>query len=792
VSNILEIALGVTGGRAVLSALAGVNGSLASLAGTALSVGTAVNGIKGALDMGGELNDLRARTGQSVRDLVVLRRTFDNAGIGASATAPMIGLLHKAISGMNEEGGKTDGVFKRLGVSQESLRNMSAVQQMATLTAAFTKITNPAERSATAMQLFGRSGGQMLQLLGDSSAIGTAEREVGRLGDRVQENAERFDEIGDRLSVAKLRLQEFWVVAAEKAIPALQRMANLMQGLNPSVAGATMGSAATIAGVLFAGAMVSKLDSAVLNWATRQGSPIGQAFAGRFLAPMTGALARVLPIGLAAAVTAAVLVGIASAYAEWRNGQLAAANSGFDSLGKVRGATTAMRSDVDRKAVLAQVKELQKTTADALKVEEGRWIKNEQAIASYREQLEQLAALEKLLNSQRVAAIIAENKKADNLSAVAKDRADAAAWLAGGRDATDRGQNGDEASKLRQDIADAKNERMDPAARLALLRTDLRLREQALMVMEQQKAAGQNDALLQKNNLVTTGAREKILKDIAETEEKLVRLESERAQRALDEQLRTINARRAAIDADFTRTQAEKWAEKKQLIADEIAAQQRYIDVLRQRQAVTTDVAARETLASSISGGLDKLSGLQGDQAGMGPNPNSWLQQMQSSLTQLRESWGTTAMQIGQTISGTIGTAMNGVSSTLTSMVMKTTDWRDTLMQARIAIATQLVQAIIDMGLRWVATQIMMATMGKTIAAASTAALLPLAAAQAAIWATPATLATIASFGGAAVQAPASIGGALAATKGMALLNGFEDGGADRRAARPHRRRGPR
>ena len=365
-SNILEIALGVTGGRAVLSALAGVNGSLASLAGTALSVGTAVNGIKGALDMGGELNDLRARTGQSVRDLVVLRRTFDNAGIGASATAPMIGLLHKAISGMNEEGGKTDGVFKRLGVSQESLRNMSAVQQMATLTAAFTKITNPAERSATAMQLFGRSGGQMLQLLGDSSAIGTAEREVGRLGDRVQENAERFDEIGDRLSVAKLRLQEFWVVAAEKAIPALQRMANLMQGLNPSVAGATMGSAATIAGVLFAGAMVSKLDSAVLNWATRQGSPIGQAFAGRFLAPMTGALARVLPIGLAAAVTAAVLVGIASAYAEWRNGQLAAANSGFDSLGKVRGATTAMRSDVDRKAVLAQVKELQKTTADCL------------------------------------------------------------------------------------------------------------------------------------------------------------------------------------------------------------------------------------------------------------------------------------------------------------------------------------------------------------------------------------------------------------------------------------------
>jgi hypothetical protein len=80
------------------------------------------------------------------------------------------------------------------------------------------------------------------------------------------------------------------------------------------------------------------------------------------------------------------------------------------------------------------------------------------------------------------------------------------------------------------------------------------------------------------------------------------------------------------------------------------------------------------------------------------------------------------------------------------------------------------------MGVRWVATQILMATVGKAIMAASLAATVPIAAASSAVWATPATLATIASYGSAAAAAPGFILGA----QGMVLaqsLAAFREGG---------------
>ena len=382
--SILNIALQTTGAAAVLNSLGGVTGALMGLGGAAISASAAIAGIKGALDIGGELSDLSARTGQTTRDLVILRRAFDNSGIGAANTAPMISLLQKAISGVNEQGDKTEAVFKRLGISADALKDMPAIEAMRSLTGAFESIKDPSERATIAMNLFGRSGAQMLQLLGDPTALRTAEREVGRLSDRVAQDANKFDEVGDRLSLAKLRLQEFYIVAAEKAIPSLIKMADVIDRFNPAVLGATLNNALSIAAILGGATFIKKFDNVMLDWATRQGAPIGQAFVGRFIAPFTGALARVLPIGVAAAVASEVLQGIANGYAEWRNSQLAAADSNFGALDRLRKRVSGIRSDADKTKALADVKELAQTTAAGLDAELARWIKNDQAIASYR------------------------------------------------------------------------------------------------------------------------------------------------------------------------------------------------------------------------------------------------------------------------------------------------------------------------------------------------------------------------------------------------------------------------
>ena len=120
--------------------------------------------------------------------------------------------------------------------------------------------------------------------------------------------------------------------------------------------------------------------------------------------------------------------------------------------------------------------------------------------------------------------------------------------------------------------------------------------------------------------------------------------------------------------------------------------------------------------------------------------------------------------------------ASRSISNGLTGLIMGTQKWRQALLQVETSILTNVVQAIVSMGVRWLLTQALMAVGGRAILASAVAASAPLAAAQSAIWAVPATLATIATFGGAAAAAPGFIGAADAITLGMAA-GSFADGG---------------
>ena len=125
-------------------------------------------------------------------------------------------------------------------------------------------------------------------------------------------------------------------------------------------------------------------------------------------------------------------------------------------------------------------------------------------------------------------------------------------------------------------------------------------------------------------------------------------------------------------------------------------------------------------------------------------------------------------------LTGVISSGMSSVESNLNKLVMGTESWRAALSNIVTTIESSVIGAIIKMGVQWVANQILMATEGKAIAAANTAALAPIAAAESAVWLGPATLATIASFGGAAAAAPGEMLAAIAGTQGLALAS---DGG---------------
>jgi hypothetical protein len=206
-----KISKGLGGG-----ATAGIRKATAAVAGlNALFKGALVAGIglgiKKAADLGGALSDVSAQTGIAAGNVAVLRRAFEDAGVGADAVGATINKLQKAIAGANAGSEKSQAVFAKLGVDLAELSKMTPDQQFAAIGAAINKIEDPAQRAAVAMELFGKSGGKLLAVFGDAGALTTAGEFIGTQAEILNRQAGLFDTISDKLGRIPDKLGAFFV-----------------------------------------------------------------------------------------------------------------------------------------------------------------------------------------------------------------------------------------------------------------------------------------------------------------------------------------------------------------------------------------------------------------------------------------------------------------------------------------------------------------------------------------------------------------------------------------------------
>lgn len=217
----------------------------AGLVGLSAAVGVLIagfRGLKGVSDFAGRMNDLGAQTGQSVRDVVLLDQAFRNAGLGTEAVGQSINLLQKALSGVNEEGQPTAGVFERLGLSIDSLKNMSAVDALGAISAKIADLKTPADQTRAAFELFGRSGGRMLALLKDSEAFSKAKTMVGGLAESIGESVEDLDNFSDTMSSLDTKQLQFFAGFAKGLSGDLSSAADAIDKLDLSQFGTDLGN----------------------------------------------------------------------------------------------------------------------------------------------------------------------------------------------------------------------------------------------------------------------------------------------------------------------------------------------------------------------------------------------------------------------------------------------------------------------------------------------------------------------------------------------------------------------
>jgi hypothetical protein len=204
----------------------GFNSRVASMAtgfkgliGPLVGIGAAVIGVKGAMDsfknalnMGGRLDDLTKSTGATAGELAILERAFQLAGSSADMVGPAMGRLNKFMAEAGAGAKAQQDTLNALGLTYQELASKTPLEQMRILAERIGSIGSPALRTASAMDIFGKSGGALVPLFKEFNAeVSKAEGQLGSLPSLLDENAQGLADMGDVVDALSSKFDEFIV-----------------------------------------------------------------------------------------------------------------------------------------------------------------------------------------------------------------------------------------------------------------------------------------------------------------------------------------------------------------------------------------------------------------------------------------------------------------------------------------------------------------------------------------------------------------------------------------------------
>ena len=248
--------------------------------------------------------------------------------------------------------------------------------------------------------------------------------------------------------------------------------------------------------------------------------------------------------------------------------------------------------------------------------------------------------------------------------------------------------------------------------------------------------------------------------------EKVAALEQEIARSKIEAQLRDIHG-------DQFSTQSEKDAQSIPLYQQLMLENQKRIEIL------TTIASTTQSEAAGLEAERQRNELLQ-QNADLAAKMSEAMKTQSATVAfgtmfaNLRNEAEINFSTLASTFQDVFNTAVQAISHGITGLIEGTMTWGQALRSIRNSILNEIISAIVQMGVRWLLTQAIMAMGGRAIMASAIAASAPIAAAQAAIWTPAAVMATIGTLGAAAVAAPGFIGEAEAMSLGLAA---FAEGG---------------
>lgn len=199
----------VKGANESITAIDGLGSKLAGLgpmiAGGLAAVGAYAFGtfVKGAMDAIDETRVFAERLGVSTEALSKLQYAGSIADVDIETLRGSLEKLNVRLAEVAQEGkGPAADALKRLGLSASDLAQQGPIEAFHQLAGVIENIKSPAERAAVAVDLFGKAGQGMLNLVAQGKGgIGALEKEASAFGVAISDiDAAKIDEANDSMT----------------------------------------------------------------------------------------------------------------------------------------------------------------------------------------------------------------------------------------------------------------------------------------------------------------------------------------------------------------------------------------------------------------------------------------------------------------------------------------------------------------------------------------------------------------------------------------------------------------
>jgi len=182
--------------------------------------------ISSSLELGGAIADATKKAGVSAEAFSELNFAAKLAGVGTDDLSDAFSKFQKELAGGGDK-------IASLGINLQEFRKLQPDRQFEVLAEAISQIKDPAVRAGAAIEIFGKSGANLLPLFEDGAkGIRSAREEAQRLGITLTtDQANALDAAGDRVDALKARASNLALIFTSELAPSIEFVTKKLQEL---------------------------------------------------------------------------------------------------------------------------------------------------------------------------------------------------------------------------------------------------------------------------------------------------------------------------------------------------------------------------------------------------------------------------------------------------------------------------------------------------------------------------------------------------------------------------------